>query len=90
MRPRCTKRKSFWIGSRPKWNKLADRQHLRSMTFNNVESTACVDAKPSPRPVAVLVCQNSQLRDGATNQKYTRNEAFSKADSKASSQSEWE
>jgi hypothetical protein len=49
-----------------------------------------VNARPSPRPVAVLVCQNSQLRDGATNQKCTLNEAFSKADSKASSQSEWE
>jgi hypothetical protein len=42
-----------------------------------------MDARSSPSPAAVLVCQNSQLRDGAANQKSTLNEAFSKADSKA-------
>jgi hypothetical protein len=85
MRPRCTKGKGFWLGSGPKWNRLADRQHRRDKTFMPVKSTACMDAGFSPSPAAVLVCQNSQLRDGAANQKSTLNEAFSKADSKANS-----
>jgi hypothetical protein len=90
MRPRCTKRKGFWIGSGPKWNRLADPQHHKCRTFTSIKSKAWMEAGPSPGPTAVLVCQNSQLRDGATNQKSTLNEAFSKADSKASSQYEWE
>jgi hypothetical protein len=90
MRPRCTKGKGFWIGSGPKWNRLADQQHSGQMTFTQVKSMICKDSRPSPGPTAVLVCQNSQLRDGRTNQKSTLNEAFPKADSKASSQSEWE
>src|SRR5215510_3560751 len=71
MRPRCTKRKGFQFGSYPKWNKLADRQHFRCMSFNTVESIAYADIRPSPCLRAVLVCQNSQLRDGAANQKST-------------------
>src|SRR3954468_16296535 len=79
MRPRCTKRKGFWLGSGPKWNQLAVRQHLRLTRFMIVKSIAYVNSRPSPSLRAVLVCQNSQLRDGATNQKSTLNEVFSKA-----------
>jgi hypothetical protein len=85
MRPRCTKGKGFWPGSGSKWNRLADRQHYRSPAFKLFKSMACMNARPSPGFTAVLVCQNSQLRDGAVNQKSTLNEAFSKADSKANS-----
>jgi hypothetical protein len=90
MRPRCTKRKGFLGGFRPNWNRLADQQHRRVTTFIQAKSINYANARASPGSIAVLVCQNSQLRDGATNQKSTLNEAFSKADSKASSQYEWE
>jgi hypothetical protein len=71
MRPRCTKRKSFWVGEGPKWNRLADRQHRRSETFSQVKSIAYWISTTRPNSTAVLVCQNSQLRDGAANQKST-------------------
>src|SRR5438552_4046410 len=71
MRPRCTKRKGFRFGSCPKWNTLADRQHFRYMLINLVKSISCADIRSSPGLHAVLVCQNSQLRDGGANQKST-------------------
>jgi hypothetical protein len=38
----------------------------------------------------VLVCQNSQLREGANNQKSTLKRAFAKAIRKLTSQYQWE
>jgi hypothetical protein len=60
------------------------------MTIIKAKSISYMIFRLSPGLCAVLVCQNSQLRDGGTNQKSTLNEALPKADSKAGSQYEWE
>jgi hypothetical protein len=71
MRPRCTKRKGFSAFTQAIWNRLADRQHRRFGYFIQVKSNTYLTHYQSPGLLAVLVCQNSRLRDGHANQKST-------------------
>jgi hypothetical protein len=81
MRPRCTKRKGFWIIS-PAKNHRVPRQDKNVTIRNFMKQFQLLDfptASPDPRTPAAI-CSNSQIRDPRVIKEFTAVQADSRTE----------